>query len=103
MNFIDYEQVFNNFSVPVSCCNTTNPLANETTCPDIVMDANVANITDLIYTEVNDSVKLFVPHLSPLILQGCAPQLVSYYHYILSVVLLEFVSLSGRYRYLCYI
>ena len=29
--------ILNNFSVPVSCCNTTNPLANETTCPDIVM------------------------------------------------------------------
>ena len=50
MNFSDYEQVFNNFSVPVSCCNTTNPLANETTCPDIVMDTNVT--TELIYTEV---------------------------------------------------
>ena len=49
MNFTDYEQVFNNFSVPVSCCNTTNPLANETTCPDIVMDTSTTTniVTDL--------------------------------------------------------
>ena len=59
MNFVDYEQVFNNLSVPVSCCNTANPLANETTCPDIVMDTNVTNITDLIYTVVHNSVNLF--------------------------------------------
>ena len=59
VNFVDYEQVFNNLSVPVSCCNTTNPLANETTCPDIVMDTNVTNITDLIYTVVHNSVNLF--------------------------------------------
>ena len=52
MNFSDYENIFNNFSVPVSCCNTTNPLANETTCPDIVMD--ITNVTtELIYTEVH--------------------------------------------------
>ena len=52
VEFSDYEQVFDNFSVPVSCCNTTNPLTNESTCPDIVMDTNKDNITHLIYTEV---------------------------------------------------
>ena len=52
MDFSDYEQVFNNFSVPVSCCDTTNPLVNETTCPDIVRDTNVPNATELMYTQV---------------------------------------------------
>ena len=50
--FTDYEDIFNNFSVPVSCCNTTNPLANETTCPKIVTDAQQANQTGLVYSEV---------------------------------------------------
>ena len=50
--FSDYEQVFSNFSVPVSCCNTANPLVNDATCPDIVMDTSVTNIAELIYTEV---------------------------------------------------
>ena len=26
-NFTDYEHVFSNFSVPVSCCDTTNTIA----------------------------------------------------------------------------
>ena len=53
VNFSDYEQVFINFSVPVSCCNTTNPLVNETTCPDIVRDVtNETTDYQLIYTEV---------------------------------------------------
>ena len=82
MNFSDYEQVFNNYSVPVSCCDTTNPLANETTCPDIVMDTNVT--TELIYTEVLHHCSVIVYHL--ILLQGCVPQLVSYFHYIHSVV-----------------
>ena len=59
MAFTDYENMFNNLSVPVSCCNTTNPLANETTCPEIVSNAQQANQTGLIYSE------------------GCVPQLQS--------------------------
>ena len=66
--FTDYESIFNNLSVPVSCCNTTNPLANETTCPQIVSNAQQANQTGLIYSE------------------GCIPQLQSVLQYILSVV-----------------
>ena len=66
--FTDYESIFNNLSVPVSCCNTTNPLANETTCPEIVSDAQQANQTSLIYSE------------------GCVAQLQSMLQYILSVV-----------------
>ena len=51
-HFTDYETVFRNFSVPVSCCNTTNPLANE--CPDIVRNSQqMINQTGLIYPEVN--------------------------------------------------
>ena len=66
--FTDYESIFNNLSVPVSCCNTTNPLANETTCPAIVSNARQANQTGLIYSE------------------GCVPQLQSVLQYILSVI-----------------
>ena len=65
--FTDYESIFNNLSVPVSCCNTTNPLANETTCPQIVSNAQQANQTGLIYSE------------------GCVPQLQSVLQYILIV------------------
>ena len=64
----DYESIFNNLSVPVSCCNTTNPLANETTCSEIVSNAQQANQIGLIYSE------------------GCVHQLQSVLHYILSVV-----------------
>ena len=42
-NFTDYETVFNNFSVPVSCCNTSSPLASE--CPDIVEELESADDT----------------------------------------------------------
>ena len=66
--FTDYESIFNNLSVPVSCCNTTNPLANETTCPQIVSNAQQSNQTGLIYSE------------------GCVPQLQSMLQYIVSVV-----------------
>ena len=66
--FTDYESIFNNLSVPVSCCNTTNPLANETTCPKIVSNAQQANQTGLIYFE------------------GCVPQLQTVLQYILSIV-----------------
>ena len=43
--------------MPVSCCNTTNPLVNEKMCLDIAMDIDVTDITELIYTEV---LKLFM-------------------------------------------
>ena len=66
--FTDYESIFNNLSVPVSCCNTTNPLANETTCPEIVSNAQQANQTGLIYFE------------------RCVPQLQTVLQYILSIV-----------------
>ena len=49
--FTDYESIFNNLSVPVSCCNTTNPLVNETTCPQIVSNAQQSNQTGFIYSE----------------------------------------------------
>ena len=67
--FVTYESIFNNLSVPVSCCNTANPLANETTCPEIVSNARKANQTGLIYSE------------------GCVSQLVSELRYILEVVI----------------
>ena len=57
--FTDYESIFDNVSVPVSCCNTTNPLANETMCLQIVSNAQQANQAGLIYSE------------------GCVPQLQS--------------------------
>ena len=66
--FTDYKSIFNNLSVPVSCCNTTNPLANKTTCPEFVSNAQQVNKTGLIYSE------------------GCVPQLQSVLQYILSVV-----------------
>ena len=68
--FTDYESIFNNLSVPVSCCNTTSPHANETTCPKIVSNAQhqQANQTSLIYSG------------------GCVPQLQSVLQYSLSVV-----------------
>ena len=68
MAFTDYERISDNLSVPMSCCNTTNPLANETTCPEIVSNAQQANQTGLIYFE------------------GCVPQLQSVLQYVLSVV-----------------
>ena len=50
--FTDYETVFNNFSVPVSCCNTSSPLASE--CPDIVRNSQLMiNQTGLIYSDVS--------------------------------------------------
>ena len=50
---MDYQEIFNNFSVPVSCCNTTSPLANnKTTCPEIVMDVNNFENDVAIFSEV---------------------------------------------------
>ena len=46
--FTDYESIFNNLSVPVSCCNTTNPLANKTTCLEIVSNALQPNRINLL-------------------------------------------------------
>ena len=82
--FTDYESIFNNLSVPVSCCNTTNPLANETTCPKIVSNAQQANETGLIYSE------------------GCAPKLESILQHTLNVVapVIYFMFVSVL---LCYI
>ena len=50
--YMDYQEIFNNFSVPVSCCNTTSPLANETTCPEIVSDVNDFENDVAIFSEV---------------------------------------------------
>ena len=53
-HFTDFEAVFNNFSVPASCCNTTSPLASE--CPDIVKNSqHIINQTGLIYSKVSCS------------------------------------------------
>ena len=55
-SFRDYEEVFSNFSLPVSCCNTTeNSFASESlhVCQDIDMDSVTTIATDLIYTEVS--------------------------------------------------
>ena len=49
--YMDYQEIFNNFSVPVSCCNTTSPLANET-CTEIVMDVNDFENEIAIFSEV---------------------------------------------------
>ena len=53
-SFTDYELIFNNISVPMSCCNFTNPLVNMTTCAEIVSNAALANQlqSGLIYAEV---------------------------------------------------
>ena len=54
-NFTDYQLVFSNLSVPVSCCNTTNPLASE--CRDIVRNSQqMINQTGLIYSEVSTDI-----------------------------------------------
>ena len=48
-HFTDYETVFSNFSVPVSCCHA---LASE--CPDIVRNSQqMIDLTDLLYSEVS--------------------------------------------------
>ena len=53
-SFTDYKNIFNNLSVPVSCCNTTHPLVNQSTCPKIVTNyAKLASQTSQIYTKVN--------------------------------------------------
>ena len=52
---MNYQEIFNNFSVPVSCCNTTSPLANETTCPEIVLDVNDFENEIAIFSEVEQS------------------------------------------------
>ena len=108
MNFSDYEQVFNNFSVPVSCCDTTNPLFNETTCPDIVMDTNVT--TELIYTEVvhhcsvnDNNIHLLLSYCRAVFLM----QVVSYFHYIHSVYTVGIIPLTAvisavTFVYICF-
>ena len=59
MVFSDYQDIFNNLSVPLSCCNIDNPLVNETTCPVIVSNALQANRTGLIYSEVSFNTFLY--------------------------------------------
>ena len=68
VHFTDYETVFTNFSVPVSCCNTTNPLASQ--CPDIVRNTDqMINQTGLIYSKVSASSRLTnCMHATPLYL-----------------------------------
>ena len=48
-NFTDYQLVFGNMSVPISCCNTTNPAG---TCPEIISNAQQANKAGLIFSRV---------------------------------------------------
>ena len=50
-SFRDYEGVFNNSSIPVSCCNTDNSFDSESLCTDMDVDS-ITNTTELIYTEV---------------------------------------------------
>ena len=52
LSFTDYKNLFNNLSVPVSCCNTTHPLVSQSTCPEIVTNATLAKQISQIYTEV---------------------------------------------------
>ena len=61
----DYEQVFGNSSVPVSCCNKTNSLDNTTmiTCEDIVVNVTNSLTQDAIYSEVHNCInKCLVLH-----------------------------------------
>ena len=91
-NFTDYERLFNNLSVPLSCCNFTNPLVNMTTCPEIVSNAALANQSGLIYAEV--SIHAHIGHLSLLTIdihafipcKGCVSHLESLFHYTFSVI-----------------
>ena len=87
-SFTDYENLFNNLSVPVSCCNTTHPLVNQSTCPEIVTDATLANQTSQIYTEV--MIDLFTSHYNNYFVsrsyQGCVSHLESFYQNIFTVV-----------------
>ena len=55
VDFTDYQRIFNNLSVPLSCCNTSNPAAvmMNTTCPDIVRNGLTGNSSGLIYTNVS--------------------------------------------------
>ena len=51
-SFRDYEEVFNNSSIPVSCCNTDNSFDSESLCTDMDVDS-ITNTTELIHTEVS--------------------------------------------------
>ena len=56
VNYTDYRAIFSNFSVPVSCCNSTHPLASN--CSEIVVNTQqTINQTNLIYSKVS----LFLP------------------------------------------
>ena len=84
MKFKDYRNIFNNASVPVSCCKVTSPSVNHSTCKDIVMNTKSINISKFIYTEVS----IYQQMLDVIIFysQGCAPKLEEYFSYILSVI-----------------
>ena len=71
INFTDYELVFNNMSVPLSCCNFTNPLVNMTTCPEIISNAAPANQSGLIYAEVRLIHMLYVQKIQLIIIHAC--------------------------------
>ena len=97
-NFTDYETVFNNFSVPVSCCNTSSPLASE--CPDIVRNSqHMINQTGLIYSDVSRHASC-LPTACILIsfcllLQGCVSHLESFFNNIFSVIASVSNSIAG--------
>ena len=94
-NFTDYELIFNNTSVPLSCCNLANPLVNMTTCPEIVSNAAPANESGLIYAEVSvHAHQSNIGHLSLLTIdmhvcipcKGCVSHLELLFHYTVSVI-----------------
>ena len=53
-NFTDYKLVYNISSVPHSCCDTSKPLVNSTTCPENGTDAQAAYQSGLLYDSVGD-------------------------------------------------
>ena len=95
-SFTDYENLFNNLSVPVSCCNTTHPLVNQSTCPEIVTNATLAHQISQIYTDVIFSIILTLLYLISFLLiynyKGCVSHLESFYRYIFKVVGWYYIS-----------
>ena len=94
-SFTDYENLFDNLSVPLSCCNITHPLVNQSACPEIVTNATLANLTSQIYTEVVFvslasltflSLIIHFDFSSPSSYSGCVSHLESFYQYIYHVV-----------------
>ena len=54
-SYKDYEVVYNRSFVPHSCCDTSNPLFNSTTCPENGTDAQAAYQSGLLYDNVGDT------------------------------------------------